>query len=398
MRGPSPYHPDKRHPPVTTAIVALLAVLLAGPAGCGAARDDGLGPPEAIAPGIRLYTVSDPALLDAPGPLALQALRLDPARVRLKSALAKGEVMGTETVADMAARHGAIAAVNAGFFAPNGDPTGVLQVDRELVSDRAGPRGAVAIATGRGGRTTLLFDLVSATASVRIETAEGGGSHPIAGIDTTRRRGRLMLFTPKYHAHTDTAANGVEWVLEGAPLTVRERRVDAGSTPIPPAGAVLSYGGLDPPPPLDALDLGDEVRIERTFVTRLGTPAEAWDRADHVIGGAGLLVRDGRPLEDWTAEDLRPGFTAERHPRTIIGIDRSGDLWLVTVDGRNPQLSLGMTFSELQRLAARLRLVSALNLDGGGSTTMVIRNHVVNTPSDTAGPRKVSDALLVLSR
>lgn len=372
-------------------------VVLAAALGCRGTVDDGLGKPQAIAPGVRLYTLSDAALADTAGPIAIQALRLEADRIRLASALANDEVMGTETVAEMAARHGALAAINAGFFAPNGDPTGVLQVDRELVSDRAAPRGAVAITT-TSGRTELLFDRVTATAAISIDAAEGGGTHPVAGIDTTRQRGRLMLYTPKYHAHTDTAARGIEWVLDGSPLTVRERRVNAGSTPIPRGGAVLSYGGLDPPPPLDALGVGDEVRIVRTFETRHGSPPRAWDTAEHVIGGAGLLVREGQPLDDWAVEDLRPGFTAERHPRTMIGVDAGGDIWLVTVDGRNPQVSVGMTLAELQGLAARLRLVHALNLDGGGSTTMVVRGAVVNTPSDSSGPRKVSDALLVFPR
>ena len=57
-----------------------------------------------------------------------------------------------------------------------------------------------------------------------------------------------------------------------------------------------------------------------------------------------------------------------------------------------------MTFAELQRLARRLKLQNALNLDGGGSTTMVVHGAVVNHPSDPAGPRKVSDALLVLAK
>jgi exopolysaccharide biosynthesis protein len=71
---------------------------------------------------------------------------------------------------------------------------------------------------------------------------------------------------------------------------------------------------------------------------------------------------------------------------------------LVTVDGRNPQISLGMTFVELQRLAARLKLTDVLNLDGGGSTTMVVKGVIVNHPSDAAGPRKVSDSLIVIAR
>jgi exopolysaccharide biosynthesis protein len=57
-----------------------------------------------------------------------------------------------------------------------------------------------------------------------------------------------------------------------------------------------------------------------------------------------------------------------------------------------------MTFAELKDLARRLRLRSALNLDGGGSTTMWINGEVVNLPSDRGGPRKVSDAILVVPR
>ena len=54
-----------------------------------------------------------------------------------------------------------------------------------------------------------------------------------------------------------------------------------------------------------------------------------------------------------------------------------------------------MALVELRALAHRVGLVNALNLDGGGSTTMWVQGQVVNRPSDPTGPRKVSDALLV---
>ena len=79
----------------------------------------------------------------------------------------------------------------------------------------------------------------------------------------------------------------------------------------------------------------------------------------------------------------------------MIGVAEGGAIWLVTIDGRQPKLSSGMSLKELQSLARRLRLVDALNLDGGGSTTMWVTGKIVNSPSDAAGPRKVSDALLV---
>ena len=134
------------------------------------------------------------------------------------------------------------------------------------------------------------------------------------------------------------------------------------------------------------------------FKPLLGSSPRDWTRASDAIGGAGLLLLDGRELTEWTAERIAAGFDTTRHPRTLIGTDADGAIWLVTVDGRNPSLSLGMSFTELQRLSRRLGLRSALNLDGGGSTTMWVAGRVVNHPSDPGGPRKVSDAILVLPR
>jgi hypothetical protein len=140
------------------------------------------------------------------------------------------------------------------------------------------------------------------------------------------------------------------------------------------------------------------VRPVEVYRTALGSKPGDWVRARDIVGGAGLLVWHDRLLTRWTPERLREGFDTERHPRTLIGVDRKGRVWLITVDGRNPALSLGMSFRELQSLARRLEMRDALNLDGGGSTTMVVRDVIVNHPSDATGPRKVSDALLVVPR
>jgi exopolysaccharide biosynthesis protein len=134
------------------------------------------------------------------------------------------------------------------------------------------------------------------------------------------------------------------------------------------------------------------------YETRLGSPAKEWARARDAVSGAGLLVLDGRVFDDWREEGLSPAFDTTRHPRTLVGVDADNAIWLVTIDGRQPAISLGMTFTELQTLARRLGLRSALNLDGGGSTTMVVGGRIVNHPSDATGPRPVSDALLVLPR
>ena len=67
---------------------------------------------------------------------------------------------------------------------------------------------------------------------------------------------------------------------------------------------------------------------------------------------------------------------------------------IVTVNGRNPGISVGMTLEELAELMIELGAVDAMNLDGGGSTTMVIRDMVLNIPSDGI-ERSVSNAIIV---
>lgn len=376
----------------------MVAVALVAAACAGETRLD-LGPPQQVADGVRLYRVNNPAVLDSPGPVGIQILRLDPARTMLGSAIAKDRVVSLETVPDMAARTGALAAINAGFFVVrNGDPAGLLEVGDELVSDTSLMRGAVGVVRKPGQPVRLVFDRVSASVTLRYTVAGDAVTTPIDGVNTTRVRGRLMLYTPRYGPDSDTAPGGVEWQIDGPPLRVSDVRANAGKTPIPRNGAVLSFGGTVLPTALERLVVGQHVAIETSFQTALGTLPETWVDAEDIVGGAGLLVFRGKPITDWSEEQLREGFMTERHPRTLIGASKDGTIWLITVDGRNPQLSNGMTFGELQRLAIGLELYYALNLDGGGSTTMVVNGAIVNHPSDPAGPRRVSDGIIVTPR
>jgi hypothetical protein len=379
----------------------VLAVLVLAAACARVAQAPWLGEAESIAPGVDLYRTTDPTLVSPAGPIAVYLLRLNLDRVRIEGGLGNDEVMGAERVDALAQRRQAIAAVNAGFFnVKNGESVSILKIAGELVSDSGLTRAAVAVNTPVGGRQLLDFDQVSVKMHADFEREGQPVSVPIDGVDTTRERGKLMLYTPKYHVDTDTAPNGTEWVLDGTPLQVVEVRRDRGKTPIPPAGAVLSFGGLDPPAPLDALLPGTIVAFGTMWKTLNGTPAERFEEAPDVFNGAGLLKRAGSTMNNWlAAEVLQPAtFTDVRHPRTLMGVDRRGYLWLVAIDGRQPDYSVGMTFAELVALCDRLQLTNALNLDGGGSTTMVVRGGIVNRPSDSAGPRPVSDAVLVFSR
>ena len=392
MRLPGLSRPIRGHP-ARVALGLFVASLLLAPIR-GQQLD--LPEPRNVAPGVLLYHLDSPTLVEPQGPLSIWMLRLDAARIDLQAVLANDEIMGVETVGGIAARHKPLAAINAGFFLPNGDPAGVMTIDGRLVSDTRRPRGAVGISRDKAG-VKLVFARLKATASLVLQDKMGGPAivtMPIDGIDTTRLRGPLMLFTPSYHPDTDTAKGGLEWVIDRQ----RGRLVSGphrdGKTRIPPRGYVLSYGGETVPEPLQHLGRSTTVRLDISYQPVEGEP-KSWLLAQDIVGGAGLLIRDGRDVEDWSVEQFNQGFAENRHPRTMIGTAPDGTIWLVTVDGRQPELSVGMSLVELRGLAHRLGLVNALNLDGGGSTTMWVRGEVVNKPSDATGPRKVSDALLV---
>ena len=361
-----------------------------------------LGAPDHIADGVDLFRVDGLETTGSDAPQSVRLLRLDPVRVRLSSALATADIPGRARVLDIARRHGAVAAVNAGFFSPPGEPVGLLRVDGRLVSDTRRHRGAVAILDdGRGVR--LRFGQAAARVRLRFRVGGAWRSVPIDGVDTVRSPGRLVLFTPASGATTGTNS-GREWTIESATRRDGTRVLRAslpssrGDTAIPADGYVLSRSGPAASASLAALPRATDVRIEETIDVLGGSRQADWQRASTVIGGAGLLMRDGRRLTAWAREQLSKGFETTRHPRTVVGRDRNGAIWLIAVDGRQPGRAVGMTFLELQDLLGRLDVTDALNLDGGGSTTMVVEGEVVNRPSDLTGPRAVSDALIVTAR
>jgi hypothetical protein len=97
------------------------------------------------------------------------------------------------------------------------------------------------------------------------------------------------------------------------------------------------------------------------------------------VGGSPILVKDGKR---WFT-DPGDNFTDGRHPRTLVGWTPAGDVLLVTVDGRQPDVSVGMSLSEATDLLIGLGATDGMNLDGGGSTTFVENGGVVvNKVSD----------------
>lgn len=131
-----------------------------------------------------------------------------------------------------------------------------------------------------------------------------------------------------------------------------------------------------------------------------GTPD--WEKS---IEGEDVMVSGPLLILDQTDEKLDPAnaFNKTRHPRTAVAITKNKRVLLITVDGRNTN-SAGMSLFELTKLMHWLSADDAINLDGGGSTTLWLNNYmengVVNYPTDNKkwdheGQRKVANVLLL---
>ena len=118
------------------------------------------------------------------------------------------------------------------------------------------------------------------------------------------------------------------------------------------------------------------------------------------VGGGGRMLHFGRPIDSASsaAEGLKFDFVTARHPRTFVAFnDDTSKLVFGTVDGRQSG-SRGMNLLELAQLLLQRGYSEAINLDGGGSTTLIIQSKVVNLPSDKAGERKVANGLFISRR
>ena len=117
----------------------------------------------------------------------------------------------------------------------------------------------------------------------------------------------------------------------------------------------------------------------------------------HGMGGGPVIMQKGYVKVVTANQKFQADVVRSRAPRTAVGILRDGSYMLVTIDGHRPGYSVGATLTELGNTMKGLGVVEAMNLDGGGSTTMWVKGRVANRPSD-GFERSVSNALLVLPR
>ncbi len=329
------------------------------------------------------------------GPWFINVLRIDPNRARLKVVHALDEGVGLETVSSLAARYRAPAATNGGYFRIAGtylgESLGLLVLDRQLFSEPHNERAGFGL-MDTGNKTELIFGHLRFAGDISI----GSEKYSVQGLNRPVSSDELIIFTPQFHLTTLTNPDGIE-------VTVRRKRVTAvsdlkGSSDIPADGYVISAVGRAREWVKTHIRKGSKVNFTWQLNSiEPGNHAD-WLRIYSILGGGPQLIKEGKIAITDKEEKMAAGFATDRHPRTAIANLESGRILLVTVDGRQPGISAGMTLEMLADLLLEFGAIDAVNLDGGGFTTTFVHNKIVNRPSDQTGERPVSDAILIFPK
>ena len=265
-----------------------------------------------------------------------------------------------------------MAAVNGDFYNKHedypGDPRDLQITQGEVVSSPDGHACFWIDAAGNPQATNVLS---------RFRVIWANGTTTALGLNEERPSDGAVLYSAALGKSTRTSG-GLEFVLESTTnssrlplrvgeiyrMRVRETR-PSGDSSLNADSLVLSVG------PKLASHLP---KVEQGAILQIATETiPDLKGVTTAIGGGPTLVRDGKTMP-W-------GGFQMRHPRTAIGWNKD-HIFMVEVDGRQPNLSVGMTFPELAAYMIKLGCEQAMNLDGGGSATLWVCGNVMNSPSE----------------
>ncbi len=290
-----------------------------------------------------------------------------------------------------------VVAVNGDYYqrdkAYAGDPRGVQIAGGELLS---APSGGACFWIDSGGNPHA----ARVDSNLRVSLPMGPKIN--CGLNEDRAVREAEIYTPALGASTRTVG-GREFVLErngdGPWLPLRtweayQARIksvsDSGNTPLTPQVMVFSVSAKLAQS-LPELKPGDTLQVSTA-----STPSLKGARM--AIGGGPLLAGRHKvfSIEAGSSDSYQSSSMFERHPRTAVGWNKDY-YFLVVVDGRQPDLSVGMTLAELARRMVDLGCDEAMNLDGGGSSELWFDGKIRNSPCD-GKERQIANSLIVVRR
>ncbi|MBL8087415.1 MAG: phosphodiester glycosidase family protein [Chthonomonas sp.] len=328
-------------------------------------------------------------------PRLIHILRYSPGSpfIRMVPEVAGGAVYalpedgGRETVSAMVQRTGAIAGLNADFFPFTGDPLGLMVRDGELLSRPDNRR--IVFAWGKGASATA-----RCVWTAKAEIAPGD-SIEINGLNEACGDNMLVLYTSSakqvvssapFTAIVVKSQDHGPWKPNDSREVAITEILENQTAYVPPADGFVLVARGTKATQAKRLRAGDPLKL-------IGqTSGLDWKKVDQVVGGGPNLITRGAINITAEMEGFKAGFITTRHPRTALGRTARGEFLFVAIDGRQ-DMSDGCTLQELADIMLNLSCTDAINLDGGGSTTLNLHGITVNRPSDGT-ERKVANALL----
>ncbi len=312
----------------------------------------------------------------ARGPVRVFVLKATPTAVR--PALAAATIRRRARVSVIAAREGAQAAVNGGYFDWSGPPLGMLVIGGEWIKAPIRNRCVLGI-TDRG---QPLMERLRFDGGV---TIEGVGKFELSGLNTGHwQPDTLILYTRRWDSEVAGAPATVRLVVNRE-AKVAQVETGGASVAIPGDGYVLSAGGTG------AAALS-RVPVGATVAVTLDTVPH-WPEVRYALGAGPQLVKNGQ-LAVTTDEEQVRSDVRRISARAAVGIAEDGN---IIVMGAEAAVARGLDLTETAGVMLKLGCRDAMALDGGGSTTVVSGRHVLNQPSD-GSERPVSNALLVFGQ
>ena len=353
-----------------------------------------------VAPGFTHYSISDPT-----GPFYIQILEIDltiPGN-KLTTALAKDKLgTGFERTSALSSRKSVsgnivVGAINGDFYgisAPN-NPYGFLGNSQIINSQYVFGRTHIRSSFGVIENTKPVVQVINFSGSATASTV----TRTITGINSQRGTDALILFNNYFGSTTLTNEYGTEVELQPVDSFITNtnlrfvaltKQSGIGNMVIQPGRYIMSGHGIN------KTFLDQSVFTGDTITLFIATSPDLGNVTALIGGGPRLLINGVKPATFVGFEGFGADFVESRHPRTAAGYNQdSTKAYLVVVDGRQT-LSVGMSLNELANLMLSIGAHNAVNLDGGGSSTMVIHNHVVNSPSDPGGERSIANALFAV--
>ncbi|WP_306318271.1 MULTISPECIES: phosphodiester glycosidase family protein [unclassified Streptomyces] len=378
------------------------------------------------------------------GPWKVHVVRVAPTADVTFKAVHGTDVSTSETVRSMAAARGALAAVNGSEFDIHtlsgsryeGVPQGLYVQDNVLLGSANNGRTALLL---EGAGTRARIAEVTSTVQVTAPSGEarvldgvnrvpgrilgcggvGGDTLSMNGVLTQTDRpwrnhvcgddSEIVVFRPEWGSSTPAPSSGVtnsvDVVMNGNWVVQQIRRPAGGA--IPAGGRILQGIGEGADWLLEHAEVGAVFKPGASIKDSAGVPVTS-PTLSAVAGGGPALVRDGEIFLNTKANGMTnfsygPNNTlAQRHPRSMAGVTASGDLLLVTVDGRNPAVSVGVSWPEAADVMKWLGATDAVGLGSGGDATMVVNGALANSPMDDWGAqpveRKVSNAVVIVPK